>query len=160
MVIIYEDKREQKMLDLIKDLCDELADKEKCSQETFLKVAYVFENYRGFPDDAWPEDVKSINVDKYDFLLLKDCLQERISTETDVQLVATAIWAFGKAAEESDKGYLSTLLARYVDQDGNITYQVMCALGNIGIKIFENGGGSVLDVEVNRAAARKYLNLA
>ncbi len=146
------------MEDVISNLCSLLEKPiESDMQEALLRVAFAFENYKGFPSDAWPDEIKSISVSQEDAFYLKEKLINFIQSRPSAMLLGTSVWAFGKIADKHDKAFLDEILEENVEGDSEVLYQIMCALGNIGVRLFNSGESSMLNIEENRAAAKKYL---
>lgn len=145
---------------IITDLCNSLESSSNINtQEILMRVAFIFENFNGLPDEAWPDDIKYITVMKEDAFYLKGKLKEFIKSKPEDVLFGTSVWAFGKIAEKSDKNFLDILLMEGIYGDSESLYQIICALGNIGVKLFDGGGSSMFEVEENIDAAKKYLNI-
>lgn len=141
---------------IIESLIKELRDG-SATQDTITKVAYCFENYNGMPSDAWPDEIKSIALDKEEVKLLKVALFKYINALSNTSSkTASAIWSYGKIADVHDKAYLSEVLRKYL-HDNSVIYQVMCVLDSLGEDIL-NSSNSLFDVEVNKLSAETYLS--
>lgn len=128
------------------------------TDDVLLRTAFVFENYHGMPNDAWPDDIKSVSVSKKEADLLKDALKGFIGSEENESVVATAVWAFSKISDVEDINFIDSLLVKYIDGGSEIIYQVLCALGCVGVKVFPDGSSSMFDVERNVSIAKKYID--
>ncbi|MEW8073997.1 MAG: hypothetical protein AB2826_26655 [Candidatus Thiodiazotropha sp.] len=144
---------------IIEDICTVVSNKGIDLQHQLVRAAYCVENYKGFPSDAWDEDIQEINITQAQVLMLKATLFEFIKDNLDDPNVGTAIWVFGKIAVTDDKVFLVGLLKRYVDNNPQVLYQVMIALNNLGEVIFNEKSSSLIDYELNVNLAKKYLEL-
>ncbi len=71
---------------------------------------------------------------------------------------AAAIFALGKRRDPTLEGLFVDLLREHVGGDVGMLYQAMVALDQLGFDLFESREThSVLDAEINRALASKFL---
>jgi hypothetical protein len=93
-----------------------------------------------------------------DISKLAEVLKTRINTEKNQSRRASFVWMLGKLTLPEAKDFLDQLLAETTDGDGVLLWNTMVALAAINMDIFgDTGGGSVIDVEINRSLAMDYL---
>ena len=73
---------------------------------------------------------------------------------------SAAFWALGKLCDSSLLGFFRGHLAREIEDEMGVAYQIMIALNNLGEPVWLVGECSfgVAEVERNRTAAVRYLN--
>jgi hypothetical protein len=151
---------------LIKNLSSE---SDEIIQESLLRIAFVFERYRGIgkgksPQQqkdsfAWTDDVINHNITQEEILILKAAIIGFIQQSPINPHIGSAIWALGKLMDSSTKEILIKAMIRLLDEYPYDLYQAMIALNNIGEKPFGNRNSmSALDIEDNCKLARAYLN--
>lgn len=145
------------MGNLVSEICSDIDTVSGDLNELMQRAAYCFENYRGLCSEAWPEDIRMVNVSKEEVDKLKISLENFISQKKEQFYFGTAFWAYGKAATRKDLPFLKNNLEKNLDADANVLYQIMCAIGNVGENIFNGERSSMLDEEKNRSLARRYI---
>lgn len=141
---------------IINNICESISQKKNLPEE-IVRAAYCFENYHGMDSDAWDADIRNSQFTPEAIHQLKVEIKEFIEKYQNNEFIGTAIWAFGKISDISDKEFLRKLLDLYLDKNPQVLYQIMCALDNIGEKIFIEPS-SIIDDDKNAFLAKQYLN--
>jgi|SRR5690348_12130313 len=142
------------MTDVITRIVTVLEDRSDSAavQEALVVAAFLFEKARGLPLSGWPDEVIRANPDADEMRLLR-CAVVAYAERTGV-----GSWTLGKCDDPSLKPVLASLVRRHLDGDAGELYQAMIALDNLGERVFSDAAVcSILDEEVTRALARKYL---
>lgn len=125
-------------------------------EDELINIAFIFENYLEMSNEAWPDEIKNINIDLQEINFLKKKLISLLTKQISDKLFGTAIWAFSKICKEEDFGLLLGFLIKYQDGDSEVLYQILCALDNIRMNILGNSS-SMFDIEKNRILAKEFI---
>ncbi len=126
--------------------------------EALLNTAFCFEKIQNMPSEVWPECVKDAVFDRSEVLELKAELVNFINTQyVDSAFLASAVWALGKTAEESDKEILISKLSECLNNNSMALYQIACVLGELGEQVLGRES-SILDVSDNNIKVQQYID--
>ncbi|CAA0121107.1 Uncharacterised protein [Halioglobus japonicus] len=145
--------------EIIEGICISLASLDGNDlNDVILRCAFCFENYKGLPSDAWPEDISSVVISESDAAKLKQQLVNFIKNEdSGSPLLGSAIWALGKSVVKNDIEFLVDTLKRCLCVSSENLYQVMCVLDLLGENVL-GSSSSLFDSKENQEKAICYLN--
>jgi hypothetical protein len=116
-----------------------------------LDAAFLFEKASGLPPSAWSDEVLQATPTPEAMARL------RHAVVAFVERTAVGTWTLSKCNDPTLKPLFVALLRRQLHGDAGVLFQTMIALSNLGERIFPTGSASILDEELNRTLAGRYL---